>query len=125
MLHHASTDSSNRSNSSTNTVLWAAAVALTIPIIAYVGMKLLAAYRENISTPVTFMTAEDTSSFILNDEDRYVESMTHVDIYARHCRTHTEYLQRAAAAAHNVTPGAVHSALRRKARCRGLYWKPL
>lgn len=32
---------------------------------------------------------------------------------------------RAAAAAHNVTPGAVHSALRRKARCRGLYWKPL
>jgi hypothetical protein len=47
------------------------------------------------SKSVTFLDADDTASFLYEDSDGYVSNMTYLDILARHCKSHQEYLKKA------------------------------
>lgn len=47
------------------------------------------------SKSVTFLEADDTATFLNQDSDGYVSNMTYLDILARHCKSHKEYLKKA------------------------------
>ncbi len=51
---------------------------------------------ENKNEYIYFMTHIETSTFLLNDNDKYVRNMSIVDLYARKVKSHQEYLQKIA-----------------------------
>jgi len=53
---------------------------------------------------IIFLTQEETRDFLLHDNDKYVNNMSVVDLYARHVSTNQEYLQKIADIADEFTP---------------------
>ena len=48
---------------------------------------------------VTFLDREETMHFLIEDKDRYVTDMSMLDLVARKCKSHREYLEKAGGAA--------------------------
>lgn len=54
----------------------------------------------NEAIPVVhFLTAEETSTFLQQDEDGYVQSLSKADLFARGVRSHAEYINKIGASA--------------------------
>jgi hypothetical protein len=52
---------------------------------------------------IRFLSQADVQAFLMEDKDRYVMSMTHLDLIARGVKLHKEYLVRAGGAAREFT----------------------
>lgn len=64
-----------------------------------IGMELF-----SDSKPPTFLTADEASAFLLKDDDKYVQSMSTYDLYARKAKSQDEYLQRISQATADFDP---------------------
>jgi|LakMenE01Jun11ns_1017448.scaffolds.fasta_scaffold9819223_2 hypothetical protein len=53
-------------------------------------------YKEPFVIPITFLTKEETTNFILKDEDNYIKNLTIFDLRARKVGTNDEYLYKSA-----------------------------
>ena len=42
---------------------------------------------------IEFLEKEDTARFLYHDKDRYITSMSHLDLHARHVKFHSSYLK--------------------------------
>lgn len=62
-----------------------------IIVAIYYGLK----YVEKFGSNVTFMTKQQTQDFMKEDKDKYINSMSIVDLYARGTSTPEQYIQKA------------------------------
>ncbi len=74
---------------------------LIIVIGAYYYLNKSYDYFKNFAN--VYLSKEETSEFLLKDDDMYVSSMTLPDLHARSAKTHTQYLQNIASSSIDFT----------------------
>lgn len=56
----------------------------------------------------SYMSAIDTASFLKKDEDKYVQNLSHLDLYARNAKTSNEYIENIQQLSSSFTSDEIH-----------------